>query len=160
MWQCFLCVCFCCCYYGSYSRILVEHLETSNNLNLKNTCIFFMYMGNGFQTVYFFCKELHLRSYKVPRTSFSSFSQQFQVLIDLLYHLSIQVSLELEKAMSEKQCLWVLHSSFRSTNKKRKTFWFIVLLLIDIPNYCDTDIVDILYGTADSKSEKSLIGQE
>ena len=60
------------------------------------------FMGSGFQTVYYFCKEVHLRSYRVPRTSFSSFSQQFQVLIDLLYHLSSQVSLELEKILSKK----------------------------------------------------------
>ena len=46
-------------------------------------------MSNGFQTVYYFCKKLHLRSYSVQHTSFSSFSQQFQVLIDLLYLLSI-----------------------------------------------------------------------
>ena len=91
--------------YGSYSRVIVEHQETSsNNFNLKNRCNFLMYfMGNGFQTVYYFFKELHLRSYRVPRTSFSSFSLQFQILIDLLYHLSIQVSLELEKALSERQ---------------------------------------------------------
>ena len=37
-------------------------------------------MGNGFQTVYYFCKELHLRSYRVPHTGFRSFSQKFQVL--------------------------------------------------------------------------------
>ena len=46
-------------------------------------------MGNDFQTIYYFCKELHLSSYRVPRTSFSSFSQQFQVLIDLLYHINL-----------------------------------------------------------------------
>ena len=34
------------------------------------------FMGNGFQTVYYFCKELRLRYYRVPRISFSSFSQQ------------------------------------------------------------------------------------
>ena len=40
------------------------------------------FIGNGFQTVYYFCKELHLRSHRVPGTSFGIFSQQFQVLID------------------------------------------------------------------------------
>ena len=46
-------------------------------------------MGNGFQTVYCFCEELYLSSYRVPRTSFSSFNQQFQVLIHLLYHINL-----------------------------------------------------------------------
>ena len=40
------------------------------------------FMGNSFQTVYHFCKGLHLRSYRAPHTSFSSFSHQFQVLKD------------------------------------------------------------------------------
>ena len=53
------------------------------------------FMGNGFETIYYFCKELHLISYRVPRTSFSSFSKQFWVPIDLLYHSSIYLSLEL-----------------------------------------------------------------
>ena len=60
------------------------------------------FMGTGFQTIFYFCKELHLRSNRVPRTSFSSFSQQFQVLRDLLYRWSIYVSLELERAVWEK----------------------------------------------------------
>ena len=59
-------------------------------------------MGNDFQTVYYFCKEFHLRSYRVPSTSFSNFSRQFQAPIDLLYRFTIYVSLELEKALSEK----------------------------------------------------------
>ena len=59
----------------------LEHYETSSsNFNLKDRCIFFMYfMGDGFQTIYCFCKECHLRSYRVSGTSFSSFWQQFQV---------------------------------------------------------------------------------
>ena len=66
----FLCVClsvfsFC---YGSYSRVIEEHYQaSSNNLNLKNTCIFLRYfMCNNFQTLHYFCKELHLRSHSVP----------------------------------------------------------------------------------------------
>ena len=45
----------------------------------------------------------------------------------------------------------MLYLSFRSTDKKGKTFLFIVLPLIDISNFCDTEIVDILPGTVDSK---------
>ena len=73
-----LCVrCFFC--YGSYIGVVVDQF--------KKWCIFLMYfMGNAFQTIYYFCKELHLRSYRVQPTNFSSFSQQFQVLIDSLYH--------------------------------------------------------------------------
>ena len=43
-------------------------------------------MGNGFQTVYFFCKELHLRSYRVPRNSFSqtAFSGTNRFIISLI----------------------------------------------------------------------------
>ena len=66
----FLCVClsafsFC---YGSYSRVVEEHYQaSSNNLNLKNRCIFLRYfMCNNFQTLHYFCKELHLRSHRVP----------------------------------------------------------------------------------------------
>ena len=67
----FFCVCvfvYCFCY-GTYSRVLVEHYETSsNNFDLKNRCIFHMcFTGNGFKTVYYFCKELNLRSCGVPR---------------------------------------------------------------------------------------------
>ena len=49
-------------YHGTSSRIVIKHYETSdNNFNLKNRRIFFMcFMSNGFQTVYDFCKELHL----------------------------------------------------------------------------------------------------
>ena len=45
----------------------------------------------------------------------------------------------------------MLYSSFRSTDKKGKTFWFTVLPLIDIFNFCDTEIVDILSGSVDYK---------
>ena len=43
-------------------------------------------MGNGFQTVYFFCKELHLRSYRVPCNSFSqtAFSVTNRFIISLI----------------------------------------------------------------------------
>ena len=43
-------------------------------------------MGNGFQTVYFFCKELHLRSYRVPRNNFSqtAFSGTNRFIISLI----------------------------------------------------------------------------
>ena len=77
--------------YESCSRVVAEHYETSgNNFNLKNRCMLLMYfMGNSFQTAYDFRKEVHLRSYRVPRTSSSSLIQQFQVLLDLSYHLSI-----------------------------------------------------------------------
>ena len=34
------------------------------------------FTGNSFQTIYYFCKEFHLRSYRVPCTIFSSFTQQ------------------------------------------------------------------------------------
>ena len=44
----------------------------------------------------------------------------------------------------------MLYSSLKSADKKKKTFWFTVLPLIDISNFCDTEIVDILFGTADS----------
>ena len=47
----------------------------------------------------------------------------------------------------------MLYSSFSSTDKKGKTSWFTVLplILIDISNFCDTEIVDILSRTADYK---------
>ena len=69
---------------------LKQYHASSNNFNLKNKHIFLMcFLGNGFQTAYLFYKELHLRSYRVPQNTFSSFSKQFQILIDLLYHWSI-----------------------------------------------------------------------
>ena len=55
------------------------------------------FMGNAFQTVYYFCKKLHFRSYRVPRTSFSSFSQQ---LWNMTLHL-INFSLILSVKKSE-----------------------------------------------------------
>ena len=71
-------------------RRAVVDQKSPSQIGLKSRCIFLMYfMSNGFQTVYYFYKELHLGSHRVPRTSFNSFSQKFQVLIDLLYHLSI-----------------------------------------------------------------------
>ena len=45
----------------------------------------------------------------------------------------------------------MLHSSFRSTDKKGKTFWFNVVPLIDIFNFCDTEIGDIVSRTVDYK---------
>ena len=45
---------------------------------------------------------------------------------------------------------------FRSMNKRRKTFWFTVLSLIEISNFCDTEIVDILSGTVGYKLEVNL----
>ena len=75
VWQFFLVYVF--FHYRGYSRIVIKHYETSiNNFNFKNRRIFLMcLMGNNVQTVYYFCKLLHLRSYRVPRTSFSSSSQ-------------------------------------------------------------------------------------
>ena len=45
----------------------------------------------------------------------------------------------------------MLHSSFRSTGKKGKTFWFDVVPLIDIFNFYDTEIGDIVSRTVDYK---------
>ena len=50
----------------------------------------------------------------------------------------------------------MLYSNFKSTDKTEKTFWFTVLPLIDISNFCDIETVDILSGTLDSKFVVSL----
>ena len=86
----FVCVCVCFFCYGSYSRIVIEHDETSsNNFNLKNRWMHFPYARYGQQLSMRVLLMQRASSYRVSRTTFSSFSQQFQVLIDLLYHLSI-----------------------------------------------------------------------
>ena len=43
----------------------------------------------------------------------------------------------------------MLHSCFKNTDKTGKTFRFIVLPLIDISYFCDTEIVDNHLGTVD-----------
>ena len=44
----------------------------------------------------------------------------------------------------------MLYLAFKSANKKGKRFWYTVLPLIDICNFRDTEIVDVLSGTVDS----------
>ena len=42
-------------------------------------------MNNSFRTVNYFCKELNLRFYRVPRASFNSFIQQLENI--MTFHL-------------------------------------------------------------------------
>ena len=53
--------------------------------------------------------------------------------------------------MLEEAAFQGVNSSFKSTDKKRKTFWFTLLPFIEVSNLSDIKTVNIFSRTADSK---------
>ena len=81
----FFCVYVFCFSFFFFFYFLWELIKGSNSRTLGNSfSLKIDAFSFDFQTVCYFCKELRLRSYRVPHTSFNSFSQQ---LWNMTFHL-------------------------------------------------------------------------
>ena len=58
---------------------LQHYKKSRNNFNLKSRYIFFKYfMGSGFHTIYYFCREPHLKANKANITETSTSHNKFR----------------------------------------------------------------------------------